>query len=147
MRLTRLPKRLQGMVDEAVSTIGNPAVECSVPPKYNNRKVEYDGKRFDSAAERDHYIVLRLRQQAGEILNLRCQPKYELQSGLRRRHGGGRRAINYLPDFDYYENGQLVAVDVKGARTAVFNIKEKLFREKYPDVRLEIVKVERKRRR
>ena len=47
--------------------------------------------------------------------------------------GKSRGAIKYKPDFTFYdEKGNLIkVVDVKGKRTADFNIKAKLFMKKY----------------
>lgn len=43
-----------------------------------------------------------------------------------------RSAIKYKPDFTFYEDDQLVkVVNVKGKRTADFNIKSKLFMHRY----------------
>jgi hypothetical protein len=49
------------------------------------------------------------------------------------------RAITYIADFAYVENGQPVTIDVKGARTEAYRIKSKLFMARYPHIRFEEV--------
>lgn len=109
--------------------------------KYNNRKVEADGYTFDSQAEYRRYCELKLMEQAGEIVELRVHERWELLAAFRRKDGTWQRAITYEDDFDYIETatGQFVVEDVKGARTQVFRLKEKLFRANYPDFDFRIV--------
>jgi hypothetical protein len=90
--------------------------------KYNNVKVEFDGYTFDSIRERNYYVLLRARETAGEITELRLQVGYELNEG-------GSHSLKYYADFTYLENGELKTVDVKGFRTAVYKKKRKLMKE------------------
>jgi len=46
------------------------------PSKYRHRKVDVDGPVFDSQREAAYYGVLKLREQAGEIRDLKLQPTY-----------------------------------------------------------------------
>jgi len=109
--------------------------------KYNNRKVEADGYTFDSQAEYRRYCELKLMERAGEIVELRVHERWELLAAFRRKDGIWQRAITYEDDFDYVEvaTGAFVVEDVKGARTQVFRLKEKLFRANYPDFDFRIV--------
>jgi hypothetical protein len=108
--------------------------------KYGNKRVEMDGYVFDSVAERNHYISLKLLAHAGEICQLQVHPKYILLEGFKHAATGKRvRAITYLADFAYVENGQPVTIDVKGARTEAYRIKSKLFMARYPHIRFEEV--------
>lgn len=108
--------------------------------KYGNRRVAEDGYVFDSVAERDHYIGLRLLQLAGDIQQLQVHPKYVLLEGFKHQATGKRiRAITYTADFSYVEAGQPVTVDVKGTRTEAYRIKSKLFMAKFPHIRFEEV--------
>lgn len=103
--------------------------------KYGNRRVIEDGYVFDSVAERNHYISLKLLQLAGEISQLQLQPKYILLEGFKHPATGKRvRAITYTADFAYVENGQTVVIDIKGARTEAYKIKAKLFMAKFPHI-------------
>ena len=100
--------------------------------KYNNRKVELDGHVFDSQMEADYYAQLKLREKAGEILFFRIQPEYLLQPEFE-KDGKKHRAIWYIADFEIHHNdGSIEVVDVKGVKTQVFRIKEKMFHKKYP---------------
>lgn len=113
--------------------------------KYNNTPTEVNGIRFDSAAEARRYRVLKAAQAAGEITDLQHQVKFVLQEKFRAVIDGKRRTVReiaYIADFTYYEQGRLIVEDVKGGkatRTAVFSIKERLFRKRYPAHELRIV--------
>lgn len=106
--------------------------------KYGNRKVEMDGVVFDSVAERNRYVELKLLLAAGAISDLELQPRFELQPSFK-REGKTVRRIEYVADFAYTENGQRVVEDVKGYETEKFQIKQKLFWFTYPDVELRII--------
>ena len=86
--------------------------------KYNNRKVEIDGIRFDSKAEGNHYLYLKSRLQSGEIMDLVCHPKYIMDVN-------GVRICTYRPDFQYQESGRLVVEDVKSKPTMTYSYKLK----------------------
>src|SRR5690606_18088184 len=108
--------------------------------KYGNRKVEMDGVVFDSLAERNRYVELKLLLAAGAISDLELQPRFELQPSFKRGRKTVRR-IEYVADFAYTENGQRVVEDVKSPATltTVFRLKEKLFLFRYADLELRIV--------
>ncbi len=108
--------------------------------KYGNRRVAEDGYVFDSVAERDHYIALKLLQLAGDIQQLQVHPTFVLQEGFKHAPSGKRvRAITYTADFAYLEHGRTVVVDVKGKATQVYRIKSKLFMAKFPHIHFEEV--------
>lgn len=100
--------------------------------KYHNKKVIYNGIKFDSEKEKNYYIYLKLLEKAGKIRNLKLQVSYELQPSFK-LDGKTIRAITYIADFVYYDNNinQTIIVDVKGMRTEVYKIKKKLFEYKY----------------
>lgn len=109
--------------------------------KYNNRKVELDGHTFDSKLEADYYSQLKLRKRAGDILSFRLQPRYLIQDGFE-KDGVKHRPIEYIADFEiHHTDGSIEVVDVKGIKTQVFRIKEKMFHKRYP-YKLTIVKKE-----
>ena len=97
--------------------------------KYNAKRVEYNGIKFASMAERDRYIILRQMESAGLIKNLRLQPKFLFPMGYK-----------YIPDFEYEQDGRLVVEDVKGVETGVFKLKAKDFAYFYPSYKFYIVK-------
>jgi hypothetical protein len=109
--------------------------------KYGNIKVEYDGRRFDSIAEKNRYVELTLLLAAGEISELICQPKYELIPAFVDAVGNRQRNVIYTPDFRYKENGRIVCEDVKGVLTDASQLRMKLFRWRYPTVELRVIKV------
>lgn len=106
--------------------------------KYNARKTEVDGIKFDSMREADRYLELRMLESAGRIKSLVLQPDFVLQEAFTDNQGTRRRAIRYRADFMYRENGVNVVEDVKGARTQVFNIKMKMFLKRYPQYELRL---------
>ena len=109
--------------------------------KYGNRKVRADGFVFDSKAEAARYQALCLLEKAGRITKLEVHPVYELQ-GTFKQGGKTIRAITYEADFCYFDEfGKIAVEDVKGMRTEVFRIKEKLFRKLYPYLDLRILDV------
>lgn len=106
-----------------------------------NERVTVDGYSFDSKAEAKRYAELLLLEAAGRIEDLTIHPVYLLQAAFRDASGRKHRAITYEADFSYTEvldpqsvQGRAVAEDVKGHRTEVFKLKEKLFRFKHPHV-------------
>lgn len=113
--------------------------------KYNNTKVVYDGKKFDSKKERDRYMFLIDAQKRGEICNLETQVKYILIPAIREKYDVElktktvtktrtiQKAITYTCDFRYCvcSTGEQVVEDVKTSPKAAsldkaFVIKEKI---------------------
>lgn len=107
--------------------------------KYRNIKTVIDGIRFDSKREAERYSELKLMEKANMISGLQLQPVFELQAKFK-HNGKTERAITYIADFQYVQNGKTVVEDVKGMKTDVFNIKRKLFLYKYPDIDFRIIK-------
>lgn len=101
--------------------------------KYGNKKVTVDAIEFDSLAEARRYEQLKLMERAGAISGLRLQPRYELQRAFTDNDGKHQRAITYVADFEYVENGQRITEDVKGTITKEYAIKKKLFLYRYFD--------------
>ena len=86
------------------------------------------GPNFRSTLEAKHAAEYSLLVKAGEIMSFGKQPKVLLGAG-----------ITWLLDFIVHHNdGTVEYVDSKGKDTPDFKLKEKLFREKYPNVRLTI---------
>ena len=89
--------------------------------------------RFDSQKEARRYDHLTLRQQAGEIHDLRLQVDFTLQEAYTDLEGRRVRAIRYRADFTYRErDGRMVVEDVKSkpTRTREYLIKRKLMKER-----------------
>lgn len=94
--------------------------------KYNNSK--HDG--HDSKKEARRATELKLLEKAGIISHLQEQVVYELIPAQYRIVNGKKkcieRAMKYIADFQYVENGNTVVEDAKGFRTDVYRIKKKL---------------------
>lgn len=98
------------------------------------KKIESFGKPtavYDSRREYARAVQLQRLERAGTIANLKRQVKFELETAGSYR-GEKIRAENYVADFSYDENGELVVEDVKGydAKTDKFRTTE-LFRSKW----------------
>jgi hypothetical protein len=89
--------------------------------KYHAVPTVIDGIRFDSKAEAARYRDLKIFEAAGEIYNLQVHVKYPLVVN-------GIKIGSYEADFVYGENGRIVVEDVKGVRTPVYRLKNKLMR-------------------
>ena len=116
------------------------------PNKYGAIKTTVDGHKFDSKAEARRYTELVLFEKAGHIIHLSVHPRYMIHDEFTDGNDKVWRPIMYEPDFYYLERTQdgeweTVAEDVKGKRTAVFRIKEKMFRKRYPHIDLRILEV------
>lgn len=100
--------------------------------KYGNKKVMYDGIKFDSAKERNYYLKFKMMQDAGIIKDLELQKRFILQKGYT-INGKKRREISYYADFCYVttKDDKLHVIDIKGYRTDVYKLKKKLFENKY----------------
>lgn len=101
--------------------------------KYNAKRTTIDGITFDSKAEARRYTQLKLLERAGTIRELELQPKFELQQKYQSGSGKNIRGIFYVADFLYIdtETGKTVIEDVKGRKTAVYNLKKKIFEKLY----------------
>lgn len=104
--------------------------------KFGNRKTTVDGIEFASAKEARRYMELKLLQRAGEIRNLKVQPRFELMPSF--KHGSEtHRKIEYVADFSYTtKEGEKVVEDVKSVITKnhpVYRLKKKLllYKHKY----------------
>lgn len=110
--------------------------------KYHNHKITENGKTFDSKKEFQRWQELRLLERGGKIENLQRQVPFELVPAMREPptigpRGGvkqGRtieKAVTYVADFVYEQDGKTVVEDTKGVRTADYIIKRKLMLWKY----------------
>lgn len=101
--------------------------------KYHNKKVIYNGIKFDSKKEMQRYKDLELLESTDYICNLELQKKFLLQEGYTNAKGKKIRPIYYIADFYYYDyiDNKWVVEDTKGVRTEVYKLKKKLFEYKY----------------
>jgi hypothetical protein len=102
--------------------------------KYNNKKHEVDGIKFDSRAEARYYMKLK---RAGMSFMPLSETYCAMQENVLLQEGflcEGRRIapIHYRADFVIYENGQVKkVVDVKGYQDANSMLKMKMFAHRY----------------
>ena len=91
--------------------------------KYGNKKVEIDGKKFDSKAEGARYVELKRLQEGGVISGLKTQEEFALPVN-------GALICKYRADFCYVDSdGIRVVEDVKGGPvTPVYTLKKKLMK-------------------
>lgn len=113
--------------------------------KYQAIKTKVNGIEFDSRKEARRYQELLLLQRAGQIQDLRRQEKFLLipsqyeivetgecyQTGpkkgtLKTKEVCIEKAVVYVADFVYVEDGKLVVEDTKGVKTKDYIIKRKL---------------------
>jgi hypothetical protein len=108
--------------------------------KFGAKRTTVDGIVFASALEARVYQRLKLRQYAGQISGLRLQVPFVLQEAFTDSDGKRQRNLRYVADFTFVDGGgQQIACDSKGKVTREFLIKAKLFRFRYPNIRLEVV--------
>ncbi len=97
--------------------------------KYGAKPTEVDGIRFDSKAEARHYSKLKLLVVAGDVLFFLRQVPIHLPGKTK-----------YVVDFqEFWADGTVRFVDVKGMETQVFKLKKRQVEELYP-FEIEVVK-------
>lgn len=99
--------------------------------KYHSRKVQRDGRTFDSLHEAARYTELRILERAGIISRLKCQVPFELIPAQYEKGKCVERSCKYVADFTYWEGGKFIVEDAKGVRTDVYRIKKKAMLYKY----------------
>lgn len=90
---------------------------------------------FSSKLENAVHEILKLREKAGEISDIKCQQQVILQDGPR------EVKISWRVDFSYVDNksGETVFVEAKGVETETYRLKLKMWRGN-PPAALEIYK-------
>lgn len=107
--------------------------------KYNAKQTVIDGIKFSSKAEAGYYNRLKLLKKSGEIKDFEMQVEYVLvdrfEHPTRKRKDGMPSIVSKISlvvDFVVIDkDGQQYVIDVKGMRTPVFNMKAKMFMDKY----------------
>lgn len=111
--------------------------------KYHNQKTEVCGIKFDSKKEANYYLLLKEREEKGEILNLKRQVKFELIPSIWREEVKQlktktkivrrciQKATSYIADFVYTDPAteEDVVIDVKSKVTrmnAEYRLKKKM---------------------
>lgn len=87
--------------------------------KVQHQKIVANGIEFDSKAEHDRYLELKLMERAGVISDLECHPRYEVLPKQETPSGKQNfRPVVYTPDFRYKDkNGKQIVEEVKSEYT------------------------------
>lgn len=94
----------------------------SKPSKYHNIITECDNIKFQSKKEAAYYRELCCRVHSGEVLYFLRQTVFHLAGG-----------VKYLVDFaEFWADGTVHFVDVKGHKTAMYKVKKRLVEAEYP---------------
>lgn len=101
-----------------------PEVKAAKKNKFGARKVEYDGRIFDSAKEAKRADELWMMKLAGEVTKVEYQVPFECIVN-------GKKICKYVADFRVtYKDGTVEIEDVKGykkgAAYGYFKLKKKL---------------------
>lgn len=95
--------------------------------KYHNKKIIYDGLKFDSQHEADRYCELKLMERGKVITGLDRQVKFELIPSQKIDGKVVERPCTYIADFTYTDkDGRFVVEDAKGMRIEPYITKRKL---------------------
>jgi len=105
--------------------------------KYNAKKTEFMGYKFDSRWEAERYGQLSSMALAGVVKDLERQVKYEIVVN-------DYKICRYVADFVYilvHENGteEKIVEDAKGIETTDFKLKKKLMKAVF-DIEIKISK-------
>jgi hypothetical protein len=94
----------------------------SVRHKFGNIPTEADGITFQSKKEARYYQDLLLARRSGDLLFFLRQVPFHLPGGIR-----------YVVDFaEFWKNGDVRFVDVKGFKTHTYVTKKKIVESTYP---------------
>lgn len=100
-----------------------------VKHKFNAKATTKEGIRFDSKIEAAYYRKLKFLQDSGELLFFLRQVPLHLP-------GNTRLVIDFV---EFWADGNVKFVDVKGVETEAFKLKKRQVEEIYP-IELKIVK-------
>lgn len=90
--------------------------------KYNAKRTERDGYKFDSKKEAIYYDELKLRVKAHEVVTFLRQVPIHLP-------GGVKLVVDFL---EFHADGSVHFVDVKGMETEQFKAKRRMVETLYP---------------
>ena len=86
--------------------------------KYNSVTKTIDGHKFNSVAEAECYLMLKLLERNGQIKIIELQPKVYMTNAR----------ILFILDFLIEQNGEKIYIEFKGFETPVYKIKKRLWR-------------------
>lgn len=99
--------------------------------KFKNHKVKNILGAFDSKLEYKHYLLLKTKEQKGEISHLARQVRIKLGKDCK---------VYYIADFVFFDNiAEIwVVMDSKGVETDAFKIKLKWLLDSYSNFRFDL---------
>lgn len=104
------------------------------PTKYHSKRCRYNGIWYDSQDEARHAALLDLLRRSTEasqrVVKVQRQISFNLSAGIVYR-------ADFVVDF---ADGHTEYHEVKGFETPQYKLKMKLFKEKYPDINLKIIR-------
>lgn len=140
-RLQDLPPRLREQIEKQLGA----STELSKPTKYRSRSVEGPmGELYDSQWECDVAWDLEMQLRRGEIARWSWAPRFVLQWDPQRP----RTLVTYRPDFIVWKSrgaSDWYAIDAKGVRTQLFARSERMWRVKFPNNPLVVLKKPKRR--
>ena len=90
--------------------------------KYKSKPCDIDNIKFQSKKEASYYKSLKLATSSGELIFFIRQVPFHLPGGAK-----------YLCDFvEFWSDGEVRFVDVKGFRTETYKIKKRIVEAIYP---------------
>lgn len=102
--------------------------------KYNAKRTEVDGIKFDSQAEANYYSELLILKRTGDVVDIKLQPRFLLQEPFV-KNGVKIPKVEYVADFLVtYGDGRQEVIDVKGYKTPVYKLKRAWFEGKYREL-------------
>lgn len=108
--------------------------------KYNNKKPEAYGRKWDSQMELEYYEYLLQLKEQGRVVDIELQPKFLLQDKYIYK-GKTVRKMEYIADFKViYSDGNIIIWDTKGMVLNDFKLKFKILRFKYNDMDFRLVR-------
>lgn len=96
--------------------------------KFGAKRTELDGIKFASKKEATYYQSLNLTIKSGKLLFFLRQVPFHLPGG-----------VKYVCDFmEFWEDGEVRVVDVKGMRTPAYKAKKRMVEALYPITIIEV---------
>lgn len=101
--------------------------------KFKNKRVKNNLGNFASKLEYKHYLLLKAKEQKGEINSLKKQVRIKLGKSKECK-------VYYVADFVFYDNIEKiwVVMDSKGKPTDTFKVKYKWVLDTYSNFRFDI---------
>jgi len=115
---------------DAINARRGAKLPAHVPPvekqsKYRNVRTMIGGEVFDSKREADYWMLLKAREDLGEIIGLRRQQPFPLWAPSY-TSVGSIQVSSYVADFTFFDTeGRRHVLDAKGHRTREYQLKKK----------------------